>query len=215
MTTRLQLPQVALTMFDGAGDPRAIRAVEQATAGIDFGEVLYLSPVRPTSLRCDYRFVQIPRFDYAAAMRFQARTMGEFCRHDFQLSIEWDGYPHRPDLWEDGFLDWDYIGAPWPPSLVPGATRSVVGNGGCVLRSRRFIEALRDAPDHNDESGDVYWCQNAEVLATVAKKGCRFAPVDVALRFSFESTLPEFPVWSPRQSFGFHGRYWVQMGPGI
>ena len=210
----LRLPRVSLTMFDGEGDPRAVRAVNVATTGIDDGEVVYLSPVRPVGLEASFRFVQIPRFDYASAMRFQARTMGEFCTTDFQLSIEWDGFPHRPDLWEDGFLDWDYIGAPWPPGIVKGATASSVGNGGCVLRSRRFIDALRAAPDHVDESGDVYWCQNPGVLRTLEPFGCRFAPIDVAMRFAFESPLPEIPHWGPRQSFGFHGRYWIGLNYG-
>lgn len=210
----LELPDVSLTMFDGVGDARSARAVNLACEGIRYGEVVYISPTRPEGITVPYRFIQIPRFDYANAMRFQSRTMGEFCTTGYQLSIEWDGYPINPHHWEDGFLDWDYVGAPWPPSLVEGATASVVGNGGCVLRSRRFIEALRDAPEHTDESGDVYWCQNPGVLATLEAAGCRFAPIDVAMRFAFESPLPEIPFWSPRQSFGFHGRYWVGLKYG-
>ena len=125
---KLQLPRVALTMFDGAGEARAARAVNIATTGIDYAEVVYISPSRPSGLECDYRFVQIPRFDYATAMRFQARTMGELCHHDFQLSIEWDGFPINPHLWEDEFMEWDYIGAPWPPSIVKNSSVSTVGN---------------------------------------------------------------------------------------
>jgi hypothetical protein len=30
------------------------------------------------------------------------------------LVIQWDGYVVNADLWDDDFLRYDYIGAPWP-----------------------------------------------------------------------------------------------------
>jgi hypothetical protein len=42
------------------------------------------------------------------------------------------------------------------------------------------------------------------VRAAVAAAGCRYAPLDVAMRWAMEAPIPEFPGWRHEQSFGFH-----------
>ena len=119
---------------------------------------------------------------------------------DYVLVAQWDGFVWNPDLWEDAFLDYDYIGAPWPDSLLThGAPLKFnVGNGGFSIRSKRLQQFLADSDNitmHRAE--DVAICQiNRAYLET---QGFTFAPYEVAERFSLESG-----AMVPR--FGCHAR---------
>ena len=109
----------------------------------------------------------------------------------FQL----DGYPIHWSSWDDSFLKYDYIGAPWPDTLAPSHCR--VGNGGFSLRSRRLCQALAletwvPLPD------DVFICQHA--YNKMVELGMRYAPPTVAARFSIEHNVPEENL----RPFGFH-----------
>ena len=55
---------------------------------------------------------------------------------DFCLVVQYDGKVSDPDLWNDDFLNYDYIGAAW--------TDGYVGNGGFTLRSKKLYDALVD-----------------------------------------------------------------------
>jgi len=106
-----------------------------------------------------------------------------------------DGYPIHWSSWDDSFLNYDYIGAPWPDTLSPDPCR--VGNGGFSLRSRRLCQALAGQawvplPD------DVFICQHS--YNNMVQLGIRYAPPSVAARFSIEHDVPE----KHPTPFGFH-----------
>lgn len=218
---KADLSTVTLCMFDGAARAEAAEAMEIALGLCTVHDAVWLAPERPPAWFFEQapfaRYIQIPRMDYAQAMRFQARVLGEFIDADasHMLSLEWDGFPINPHLWSPDFLACDYIGAPWPSIFIPDHVRaalgdgSLVGNGGCCLRSRWFIQALRAAPDHDGrQPGDCYWCQHPGVRDLMARVGATYADLQTAMEFAFENPLPEIPVWSVRQSFGFHGPHW-------
>ncbi len=47
------------------------------------------------------------------------------------LVFQWDGFVVNPGKWWDGFLEYDYIGAPWPGAYARNSRR--VGNSGFSL----------------------------------------------------------------------------------
>jgi len=114
------------------------------------------------------------------------------------LYVQWDGMATRPDLWDDEFLKYDYIGAPWPWK-EEGFN---VGNGGFSLRSRKllrtcgFDSAIQLTKQEPVAEDNIIGQHNRAYLEF--KYGIKFAPTDVAKRFSFE--LGDY-----RESFGFHG----------
>lgn len=110
---------------------------------------------------------------------------------EYILTVQHDGYVVRPEAWEARFQDFDYIGAPW--------CNGHVGNGGFSLRSQRLLEALTlvsiDDPHPED------WRIGMDYRGVLEHQwGIRFAPWDVAHRFSVENE----PYVN---SFGFHGLY--------
>lgn len=123
------------------------------------------------------------------------------------LMMEWDAGVLNPMAWEPWFLQWDYIGAPWPQHNLPGwppcdGVTNAVGNSGFSLRSRRFCEAVCDALEafKND---DRKFCHDAWMCRTIKpwleERGIKFAPVEVAQKFSCENRIYA-------GQFGFHGR---------
>jgi hypothetical protein len=118
------------------------------------------------------------------------------------LTVQWDGWAVNSSAWTDEFLDYDYIGAPWPwlPTLC-------VGNGGFSLRSvklgRFLAEHCLQYPESEPE--DAVLCRLYQ--ASLESNGFRWAPVELARQFSFEYGEP-----APGGSFGFHDcRNWPRI----
>jgi hypothetical protein len=106
------------------------------------------------------------------------------------LYIEYDGWVVDGAAWQPDWLDYDWIGAPWP-----WQPRHQVGNGGFSLRSRRLLRFLcgraqRGTPE--DELVCRYY------RAALERHGFVWPPANVAAGFAFERD-------PPRPSFGFHG----------
>lgn len=113
---------------------------------------------------------------------------------DHCLLIQWDGFVIDGGRWTEEWLDFDYIGAPWPQFPAGGD----VGNGGFSLRSRRLLEACRDPDFVRAHPEDVAICRTNRALLE-QRHGIRFADRESAALFSFERTIP------PEPTFGFHG----------
>ena len=114
------------------------------------------------------------------------------------LVIQWDGMPKDASRWQNAFLDWDYIGAPW--SEVDDG--KAVGNGGFSLRSPRLHTALRHLKircDSGQPDGDVedhLICKTYR--SAIEALECRFAPLPLAQLFAVENV-------HTHATFGFHG----------
>ena len=121
--------------------------------------------------------------------RFMVKALGERIETEFALVAQYDGFVIDGRRWHDDFRAHDYIGAPW---------KDGVGNGGFSLRSRRLLKALRDPRIENLVPEDVAICRTYRGLLE-KEHGIRFAPPEVAARFSFETLTP------PGPTLGFHG----------
>ena len=203
---KLSLPDVTLLIYNPEKSPDlSARVLNYVCSGIEFGAVRHLAGSRP-SIAHPGEFSQVPPANLNQGQRFQALELSRYFSTPFLLHIEADGFPVNFQLWDPAFLNYDYIGAPWQKrGLETGSNR--VGNGGCSLQSKKFRNFI-DAHSHLYREGvlsDVFFCQELYPQALAA--GIRFAPLELALRFSLENRIPEFPRWKPSQSFAFHGRF--------
>ena len=141
------------------------------------------------------------------------------------LLVQPDGFVLFPDKWDDEWLKYDYIGAPWPlvkdAYIDPFGNQHQVGNGGFSLRSKKLLEVPTkvEVPWETNNS-DFYWMPPGVVnyhedgnicvhnRHIFVEQGCEFAPVNVAARFSQENRIPECEGITP---FGFHYR----LPPGV
>lgn len=207
----LELPTITLLIFNPAhAADLSARIVNWLCERIRFGDCVHLSADKP-SLPVAGRQVYVPRCDWQEGQRWQAYELHRYFHTPHMLHIETDGFPVHFDRWEQGFLAYDYIGAPWPPRLVPeGGDR--VGNGGCSLQSARFRRLLWENRHlYTGEPSDVWFTRNTRLREVLDREGMRIADIGTAIRFSFENEMPEFPDWRHEQSFAFHGKSeWCQ-----
>lgn len=194
--TKPNLADVTLIAATSVAATATLRALERCIAQADFGAVRLLTDQPPPGLEETiiemHRIAPIrSRSDYS---RFILERLVDFVDTRFALIVQWDGYVTNGACWRQQFLDYDYIGAPWP-HFHDG---SAVGNGGFSLRSRRLLAACGSLGQFDDCEEDVLICRvHRERLES--EFGLRFAPVSIARHFAYER--------SPRNGneFGFHG----------
>lgn len=154
-------------------------------------------------------WVPIPKIENTTLYSFMRSTndlcfrlIPQFVDADHALYIQYDGFAVNADAWDDSFLEFDYIGAPWHDG--------VVGNGGFSLRSRKLHEALAKmyVPDYlmNNYAEDSLICRMFR-KGLEAEVGMKFAPQHVAYRFAVEHTPEEHYKHWIGKSFGFHERW--------
>jgi len=219
----LELRNVTLVALAATRIQETVRALEYSMRRISFARSLLLSPsARPTALprAIDWIDTGVLRLrasgvdDYSHFMIFR---LHEYIETAHCLVVQRDGYVLQPDKWRSEFLEYDYIGAPWPITqgayIDPSGERQRVGNGGFSLRSQRLLTTpLRHPlpwpgtdlePDPPVEAGDLhedgYICVHHR--SVYEKDGCSFAPVDLAVHFSQELPTPEGKGIT---AFGFH-----------
>lgn len=188
---KLDLHNVSLVCVETRRPGLALYALDRCLQQADFGEVRLLGS-RPFQVPATVEHVLIPDIasveDYS---RFMIRELGDYFSCPHVLVVQWDGFVTDAGRWDPAFLACDYIGAPWP------GQQPAVGNGGFSLRSRRLVDALQaiDTPVTHPEDHCI--CDRYRPQLE-RDHGIRFAPLDVASRFSWEATEP------PTLTFGFH-----------
>lgn len=204
---KLQLPSVTLLIYNPDKHPNlSARVLNFVCDMIDFGAVKHLCSEPPT-IECVGETVIVPYGTWEEGQMMQSYLLNEYFDTEFLMHVETDGYPVNVHNWEPEFLKYDYVGAPWP---VEYTYNNRVGNGGCSLSSKKFRQFMYD---HRHDylpgmSSDIWFCQ---YMFEEARKELKFAPLDVAQRFSFELPTEEFPDWNWRKSFAFHGIFsWLK-----
>lgn len=153
----------------------------------------------------DIEVIKINKLDYKQYNEFVAMDLWKWIGSEYVLLVQNDGYIKDGKLWDDNFLNYDYIGAPWPPGLhfTSDGTEVRVGNGGFSFRSIELLRAPTSLKLQFSDYGTGFWHEdgflcnhNRKLLESC---GLRFAPVDVAAKFSTELTVPETV-----ESFGGH-----------
>lgn len=191
------LSDVTLVAVSSVALEATVAALESSLKRASFRQTVLLSdspPPRQANAAIEWR--QIPpirsRTDYS---RFMLRHLADHIETSHALCVQWDGFVLNGDAWDPQFLEFDYIGAVWP-HFDDGKN---VGNGGFSLRSKRLLDACGDLPFDGS-------CQEDIVISRLFRqhlqeRGIRFAPEEVARRFSYERTKPT------GREFGFHGAF--------
>jgi hypothetical protein len=193
--TRLRLPQVTLVAVTSVALDATLNALVRSTREVRFASTLLLTDRPPGATApeaIEWRRIDAirSRTDYS---RFMLHSLSDHVQTSHALCVQWDGFVADPGGWDDRFLEYDYIGAPWP-HFTDGHN---VGNGGFSLRSKRLLEACRELPFDGSRAEDVVICRLYR--DQLDRMGMRFAPEELARRFAYERTAPA------GGEFGFHG----------
>jgi len=192
-----RVTDTTICIIDSQTHELAVRAMRACLNVMEFDDALFISdqpyPDQDSGVRSTIISAFKGRSDYS---RFVMKELVQHVLTKHVLLIQWDGYIVNPEAWSDDFLDYDYIGARW--GFHQDAHN--VGNGGFSLRSRKLLEALQDVEIQEFEPEDAKICRQYRSMLE-ARHGIRFAPPEVADRFSFETIYPE------GMPFGFHGLF--------
>ncbi len=136
----MQLPTVTLCAASSVNVRASIEALLACSNQISFAEcLLFTDSQQPAP--APIRVIPIESLSTAEAYsNFLLHKLVGHIRAPHCLVVQWDGFVIKPTRWDPRFLDFDYIGAPWP-QFHDGHE---VGNGGFSLRSRRLLEACVD-----------------------------------------------------------------------
>lgn len=209
----LKLENVTLACVTSVNLERAINAINFSKRGIEFGEVLLLTD-KDLNLK-DIKTIKIESLDYIGYSKFIVYELHKYISNEHVILIQDDGFISNPEKWEDFFLNYDYIGAPFP---VPHPEDKIsyrdplgnlirVGNGGFSLRSKKLLQLpsilkleWKSYFGFYNEDG-FFSVHNRKILED---NGCLFAPIEIASLFSHEYKTLETEGILP---FGFHGKH--------
>lgn len=194
---KLDLPQVTLLFVETRAHKITKRVIDDCMAKVNFGDVLIYTD-QPELIPVEgARYIPVPDFpDKKTAGQFYYQHACAGINTDFALMLEWDAGIKDTAMWTPDFLKYDYIGAAW--NVRPGDPYDV-GNGGFTIMSKRLGVFLHEHP-----SIPVFtdWDVCRSHRRQIEPNGFKWAPRDLALKFSWELTpLPTDGV------FGFHATF--------
>lgn len=215
------LNDVTLLGMDGAGNrPLITKAMQISKRNIVFSDCLLLSPHNQYELLNGIRHIKIPNLTYNQWNRFMIKELHKYISTKHYIFVDTDGFIINSNLWDDDYLNYDYIGASWTsgyhyspfgggPHYNYAQSENIeckndVGNGGFTLRSKKLLDIIKylpydDRPEHAPPNEDAYICiKNFDILCYL---GIKFAPTQLANKFSIEQFIDP----DVNQSFGFHG----------
>ena len=200
---KLKLPNVTLAAMTSVKISETIKALEYSMQHIEFGEVVLITHRKPFSLPKDITYKHTSKLTDIDCFNYKmVYELGDYIDTDYVLLVHYDGFVIYPQSWRDEFLEYDYVGSPWPIPK-PGTKHcyhDVDGNlcrvGNSVsLRSKRLLEFPRKAnlKWEMDEDGfyneDIFiCCMNKH---KIEEAGMKIAPVEVAKYFGHEHLVPE------------------------
>ncbi len=204
----LKLPDVTLVITETRAHELGRLAVEACLANAQFADVVIYTD-RPELIDVPMAtYFPIPDWpNKVAAGRFYYMEAAHRVDTSHALLIEWDGGINEPAIWRDAFLQYDYIGAPWPLfPLGDGAAGNNVGNGGFTLLSKRLADYVYQQRARLNIATDV---DISIKRRSLIPPSFVWAPETVAADFAFEGWTRAGPtrLTGRPHSFGFHGSF--------
>jgi hypothetical protein len=209
----LKLPNVTLIALSSIKLEKTIKALEYSCKDIKFGAVKLVSHEKPDNLPYNIQFEECPKMSNIDEWNYAAiYELGKHVDTEFAILIHDDGFIVNADSWRSEFLEYDYIGAPWPLPQDDFSFKAIDGEiirvGNSVsLRSKRLIDLpvklnLEWKPFHGYYNEDGFICVNYRHI--YKEHGMKFAYMDVAKYFSHETMIPEIQGIKP---FAFHRHF--------
>lgn len=170
------------------------KALDYSCQGIEFGAVKNI--IVPTNSIDEWN-------------RYVVFDLGDHIDTEYALLVHPDGFVVNPESWRNEWLQYDYIGSPFPLPTDDFSYRDVngviqrVGNS-VSLRSKKLMElpkkiGMEWKAFYGFFNEDGYIAVNMRHV--FEEHGCKFAPFEEAVLFGRENTLPEHDGVEP---FIFH-----------
>lgn len=203
----LKLNDVTLVVVTSVKIDQNVKALIKSMEGIQYGDVKFISDVCPDNLPKNVKYVKCDKLSYDGFSEYTFLKLWQHIETSHCLLVHHDAIVVDINMWDDEFLNFDYIGAPWPYSetsyITDQGEHVDVGNGGFCLRSKKFLELpskLNLKLDqrngfYNDDGNFCVYYRNLFL-----EHGIKYAPKEIAAKFSTEIHIDGIT----RKSFGIH-----------
>ena len=215
MKKKLDLPDVTLISATSSEMDEAQISMRISLHNINFGKSKLLCSSPPKQKYPDIEYISIPPLisvDSYNKLIFQ--DLHKYFETSHCLIVQADSFVVNSNLWKKEFLEYDYIGGPWPdkiqvnPKLLLDLKKNPVGNGGFSLRSRKLaVETAKinfETLNFPMKAEDIVICHF--LYKEMVDKGILFAPPKLAAQFSMEN-IDGLYDQNVDSVFGFHGKH--------
>ena len=213
MKKKIILNNVTLACVSSIKIKESLLALEFSQLNIEYHEALFLSS-ETIQVSNKINLVKIPKInnliDYS---KFILLELFKHIKTDYVLLIQHDGFVLNADSWNPSYLDYDYIGAPWPNKLIIQGeykmgldlSKNLVGNGGFSIRSKKL---LQETSKFNLDNINFPIIEDLLIgyyfFETLIKLGIKFPTAKLAASFSIETEEAAYGH-NLNNTFGFHG----------
>ena len=198
---KLQLPDVTLVIYEVRAHTLGAMAVKDCMDKAEFAEVHihtddFTQFEEHIGVHEDIKYFKVDgSLPKDVGQAYLWHEVPKYIGSSHVLNIEWDSFIINPEMWDNKFLEFDFIGAPWP-----WRTGYNVGNGGFSLLSRELLKFLEENRKKYPYSFPWDGALGLNHRKGLEGEGFVWAPWGVASAFAFESGL----LRNPRAHFGFH-----------
>jgi len=199
----LKLPQITLVAFGSEKyREQQQKQLDYSLSKVEFGSVQNI--IVPTNTIDEWNRAIV--FD-----------LGDYIDTDYALLVHPDGGVAEADMWNDKWLEYDFIGSPFPLPSDDYSYKDIngvvqrVGNS-VSLRSKKLMRLpkkigmeWRGWYGHFNEDGYI----SVNMRHVFEDYGCKFAPFEEALKFGRETPLPEYLglTFIYHKNFGINEKY--------
>jgi hypothetical protein len=218
---KFDLEKITIVSINTRDPENSIRAIERSSKYINFKNYILITdkPIKHNFIEAKIikKFENMDQYSF-----FCIKELVNYINTDYCLMVQPDGFVTNPFMWTDDFLKYDYIGALWDKRIshlalnyasvysnlnLDGLSKipNIVGNGGFCLRSKKFLQESSKLEYNVITNEDMFLCAVSRKKLT--ENGIKFAPANIANRFSIESSLQEDErLINLCSYFGFHGK---------
>jgi hypothetical protein len=209
------IKDVTLVAISSIKIRETLNALIYSNRYLNFERVLFLTDADRTSLYKAPNYIEFVKINKLESKdeysKFMLYELKNYIETSHLLTVQYDGFVLHPEKWDFNWLNYDFIGAPWPPFYVNREDPTKVvrtGNGGFSLRSNKFINLYTKLNLPLITDGLVGIAEDHQQCCmyheTYVNNGIKFAPVEVAKFFSHENHTLTSETTKDIMPFGFH-----------
>jgi len=197
-----------VSIYGHSDGSEAIPALVKSFLELPGSSAMLISLAKPAHLPPEVQWKKILSMNYRQYSLFVMFCLHNFIETEFCLIVQQDGWVINGKNFQNIFFEFDYIGAPCNWGILDNklvkfntldfrTNATLIQNGGFSLRSRKYLRApsLLGAIYLFNENTIM---QNEDIQLTgiyknlLTDNGIKFAPYDVAKKFSFEYAIPNY-----------------------
>lgn len=205
-----------------------IKTLNYCSKNISFNNIYLFSN---ENHKGEFDLIKINKLESVEEYNYIILSLKKYIKSEFVLIVQHDGHILNPHKWNNNFLNFDYIGAPWPnnkkwnkrwneyedgKTIINNLNRNRIGNGGFSLRSQKFLEySTKFENSKLPVPEDIFL--NVLNYEIALENHIKYPDIKEAMQFSYETPLrgkklelnKKYHYLNKRKHFGWHGKMFL------